>query len=372
MKKWLLRIFVGLIAILAVLFTSAFVLEKIDEAVIAKYIKNENLPTVRENWQGTPVDEKGRFVNHEFPFLPKLTELLQWQLGTNKFAEKKKNDTERLKVLDPSEFLQSEKDGILWLGHASVYLRLGGKTILIDPVFGEPDFIKRFVPVPNPIEKIKTLDYILVTHDHRDHCDEETLKQLFKKFPNAKVLGGLEMQDLFNDWKTDSNAVTNSGWYQQTDIGNGVKITFVPVRHWSRRGLFDTNRRLWGGYVIEHNGVKIYHGGDSGYGVHYKELTETFGNIDYFIIGIGAYEPRWFMEANHNNPNDVIKAFIDANGKTLIPMHYGTFDLSDEPPSQPLKLLKEEANKRGLTDKIKPLQINESVSEPFAVANGLR
>ena len=309
-RKWIVRIFIGLILIFAVIFGISLLLEKFDKAVIAKYVRNENLPTVRENWQGTPLDEKGRFVNAEHPFLPKLTELLQWQLGTNKFAEEKKNDSERLKVLEPTEFLNGEKDGILWFGHASIYLRLNGKTILIDPVFDEPQFVKRLVDVPNPIEKIKKLDYILVTHDHRDHCDEATLHQLFQKFPNAKVLGGLEMQDLFNAWKTDSNEVLNAGWYQQIDLGNDVKITFVPVRHWSRRGLFDTNKRLWGGYVIEHKSVKIYHSGDSGYGVHYKQLAETFGSIDYFIIGIGAYEPRWFMEANHNNPSDAIKALL--------------------------------------------------------------
>ena len=169
------------------------------------------------------------------------------------------------------------------------------------------------------------------------------------------------MHDLFNEWKTVSNEVQNSGWYQQIENGS-VKITFVPVRHWSRRGLFDTNKRLWGGYLIEYNNIKIYHSGDSGYGVHYKELAETFGGVDYFIIGIGAYEPRWFMEANHNNPADAVKAFVDAHGKTLIPMHYGTFDLSDEPPSQPFKLLQEEADKKGLKGKIKQLQINESLN----------
>jgi L-ascorbate metabolism protein UlaG (beta-lactamase superfamily) len=359
--KWILRIFIGLILLFAVVFGINLLLEKLDKAVIAKYIKNEQLPTVCENWQGTPVDQKGRFVNAEFPFLPDTIQLLQWQLGTNKFAEEKKNDAERLKVLDPTEFLNSEKDGILWLGHASIYIRLNGKTILIDPVFGEPGFLKRFVAVPNPTKKIKQLDYILVTHDHRDHCDEESLKSIFQKFPNAKIIGGLEMQDLFNAWKTETNEVLNAGWYQQIDLGSDVKITFVPVRHWSRRGLFDTNKRLWGGYVIQTEDTKIYHSGDSGYGNHYQQLAETFGGIDYFIVGIGAYEPRWFMKANHNNPSDAIKAFVDANGKTLIPMHYGTFDLSDEPPNQPFKLLKSEAEKQGLSDKIKQLQINESI-----------
>lgn len=361
MKKWIIRIVVGLVLIVVLLLTSAFVLDAVDTNVVEKYVKNENLETIRKNWQGVPVDKKGRFVNHEYPFLPKTRELLKWQLSANPFKEEKQNDAERLRVLDPAEFLNGSQDGILWLGHASIYIRLGGKTILIDPVFGEPSFIRKFVEVPNPVDKIKQLDYVLVTHDHRDHCDETTLREIAQKFPNAKFFGGLEMRDLFDEWKTASNIVQNAGWYQQFDLAEeNLKITFVPVRHWSRRGLTDTNKRLWGGYVIQSGDTKIYHGGDSGYGSHYKELAETFGGIDYFIIGIGAYEPRWFMEANHNNPADAVKAFRDANAETLIPMHFGTFDLSDEPPSQPLKLLKEEAEKANISDKIKVLQINES------------
>lgn len=361
MKKWVFRFIAGLILLFVVVFTSAFVLEKIDSVKVEKHVRNENLKTVKADWQGTPVDQKGRFVNAEFPFLAKMSDVLKWQLSSNPFKEAKENDQWRLQVLDPGEFLNSDKDGILWLGHASVYIRLKGVSVLIDPVFGDPSFIKRFVKVPNPLENIKQVDYILVTHDHRDHCDEATLKSLANKFPNAKFLGGLEMQDLFNEWKTDSNTVENAGWYQQFDLGEDVQITFVPTRHWSRRGVFDMNKRLWGGFVIQGAGKKIYHGGDSGYGSHYKELADTFGKIDYFLIGIGAFEPRWFMKPNHNNPEDALQAFQDSKAQTLIPMHYGTFDLSDEPPSEPLKRLKQDAENAGLSERLKPLQINESL-----------
>lgn len=361
MKKWLIRIVVGLVLTVTVVLTSAFVLEKIDKAVIVKYERNENLKTVRADWKGTPVDEKGRFVNHEHPFLPKLTELLKWQFGEKPFKQEKETDTARLEIKDPTEFLNSDKDGILWLGHASFYIRLNGKTILIDPVFGDPSFINKFVQVPNPTDKIKKLDYVLISHDHRDHCDENSLREIAKRFPNAKFFGGLRMDDLFNAWKTETNEVQTAGWFQEYATDDAVKIAFVPVRHWCRRGLTDTNHRLWGGFVISGAGKKIYFGGDSGYGAHYRETAETFGEIDYFLIGIGAYEPRWFMQANHNNPADAFQAFLDAKAKTLVPMHYGTFDLSDEPPSQPLKLLREEAAKKNLSERLKPITIGEAI-----------
>jgi len=361
MKKWLIRIFIIFTflggGLLVIILWSEF-----DKAVIGKYVKNENLETVKADSKGTPIDRKGRFVNLEYPYLPSTVELLKWQLSTNPQKEEKLADADRLKVYDPTDFLSGNNDGILWLGHAGFLIRIGGVNILTDPIFGKPPFVKTLIDVPTPLEKLQKVDYVLVSHDHRDHCDEETLRQIAKKFPAAKFLGGLEMETLFNEWKSPTNEVQTAGWYQQYSLGHeNVRIYFLPIRHWSRRGLFDTNKRLWGGFVIQNAQATIYFGGDSGYGTHYKELAEFFPKIDYFIVGIGAYEPRWFMKPNHNSPEDALQGFIDSKAKFLVPMHFGRFDLSDEPASEPLRLLNEKADEMNLSDKIKALNIYESI-----------
>jgi L-ascorbate metabolism protein UlaG (beta-lactamase superfamily) len=359
MKKWLVRI--GFVIALILLGLIIFVvIDENDKTVIEKYVRNENLPTIKADWKGTPVDGKGRFVNHEHPFLPKVTDIIKWQLSGNPQKEEKANDKERLAILDPTDFLNSDKDGILWLGHASFFIRLAGKSLLLDPVFGKPPFVKTFVDVPSPIDKIKRVDYVLISHDHRDHLDEESIKQIAQKFPEAKFFGGLKIDELLKDWIP--NEAQSAGWFQQFKMpDDALKIYFLPVRHWCRRGLFDTNERLWGGYIIQTDKTTIYFSGDSGYGNHFKEVAELFPKIDYFLIGIGAFKPRWFMEPNHNSPEEALQAFTDASGKYLIPMHFGRFDLSDEPPSEPLRLLKEKASEMNVSNKIKPLNINESL-----------
>lgn len=339
-------------------------LEAIDKAVIEKYARNETLATIKIDWQGTPVDEKNRFVNAEFPFLPSTLDLLKWQLGAKPQKEEKRNDKTRLAVKDPTEFLQSEQSGILWLGHASFFVRVAGANILLDPVFGKPPFVSTFVDVPSPIEKLPKIDYILISHDHRDHCDEATIRELTAKFPDAKILAGLRMDELLRDWKSSAQTeIETAGWYQRFALPDDkIKIFFLPTRHWSRRGLFDTNERLWGAFVIESTTKTIYFGGDSGYGNHYKELAALFPKIDYFIAGIGAYKPVWFMHPNHNAPEEAFQGFADSRADVLIPMHFGRFDLSDEPPGEPLRLLNEKAAEANLSDKVKVLQINESVN----------
>ncbi len=361
MKKWIFR-FIGVLAIIFGAIIVFIMIGETDAAVFMKFTRNENLPTVKEDWKGTPVDQKGRFVNAEFPFLPSTIELLKWQLGTNPQKQEKQNDNFQLKIQNPDEFLNSEKDGILWLGHASILIRLSGKIILIDPVFGKPSLIERYFELPSPIEKIKRVNYVLITHDHRDHMDEATIKEIAQRFPNAKFLFGLNSEKLLIDWIGDAKRIQTAGWYQQFSLEDkDIKITFVPVRHWSRRGIFDTNERLWGGFIIQGASRTIYHGGDSGYGSHYKEMAEVFPEIDYFIIGIGSYSPRWFMKANHNNPEDAIQAFIDSKAKILVPMHYATFNMSDEPPGEPLRRLKENVEKTNLNKRLKPLDIYESL-----------
>ena len=361
MKKWILRI--GSVFCLILLGVAAVIIwNEFDYSVIKKRVKNENLSTVKSDWQGTPVDQSGRFVNQKFPFLPSTIDLLKWQLSANPQKQEKERDNSPLEIKDAAEFLNSTEDGLIWFGHATFLIRIGGVTILTDPVFGDPSFIKKFIDVPNPLPQIKKLDYVLISHDHRDHCDETTIHRVSEKFPEAKFLTGLKMEELVGDWKSESNEIQTAGWFQQFSLLNeNIKIYFTPVRHWSRRGLFDANERLWGGFLIESKAATIYFGGDSGYSIHYKQLAEVFPEIDYFLIGIGAYEPRWFMKANHNNPEDALQAFQDSKAKYLVPMHYGTFDLSDEPPSEPIRRLKEKASEMNLSSKIKMLNINENL-----------
>jgi hypothetical protein len=198
------KIIAGIFLLLCGVAAVIIVQSELDEAVIKEYTKNEALLTIKPDWQGTPADEKGRFVNHEFPFLPRVTDMLKWQLGARPFKEAKQADTERLAVKDPTGFLNSNADGILWFGHASFLIRLDGVNILVDPVFGEPSFITRLVSPASPLNQLQKVDYILISHDHRDHCDETTIKELTTKFPNVKILAGLRMNELLDDWKNQN------------------------------------------------------------------------------------------------------------------------------------------------------------------------
>jgi L-ascorbate metabolism protein UlaG (beta-lactamase superfamily) len=361
MKRLIKAVIIAL-AVVGLTVAGYLAFDSMDKQAATAHLQADGLPTIKDGWQGNPIDQKGRFMNYEYPYMPRVIDILKWKVvDGNKFKEEKISDQHRVEVQDPSAFLASNDDGIMWMGHASFFLRLNGVSIVTDPVFGDPTFLKRFVAVPSPLEKIKAVDVILISHDHRDHLDEDSIKGLTAKFPNATIVAGLRSEEILREW-APSNPISTLGWFQQIADLNGLRITFVPVRHWSRRGLLDTNWRLWGGFVIEGTPSKIYFGGDSGYGRHYREVGEMFPNIDYFLVGIGAYEPRWFMEPNHNSPAEAVKGFKESGAKTLIPMHYGTFDLSDEPPGRPLEALMDAAREKGVADRVKPLAIYGSVT----------
>jgi L-ascorbate metabolism protein UlaG (beta-lactamase superfamily) len=157
---------------------------------------------------------------------------------------------------------------------------------------------------------------------------------------------------------TGSGNIETAGWYQQFNTDH-IKVTFVPSRHWSKRGISDTNKRLWGGFVMEANNKRILFGGDSSYDRYYKDLGKIFGGFDYVLLGIGAYEPRWFMSPNHQSPDEALQAFEDLHAAQFIPMHYGTFDLSDEPLGMPVRELLKTAERMGIADKVKVLTLGK-------------
>lgn len=226
-------------------------------------------------WKGTPLDSNGRFLNHEFAFIDSFKELWKWQTMKNPQKDEKKQDTWRLDCKMNGDFLTSSEDCIVWLGHASFFIRLAGITFLIDPILFNVSLLKRKSKLPVSPEALKNIDYILISHDHRDHCDTKSLKLLAKNNPNATYLTGLKLDQLIKK-TTKSVSIQAAGWYQQYNTPPEIKISYVPSRHWGRRYLTDTNVRLWGGYVIQGAGKTIYFGGDSGYGSHLLTSLKYF------------------------------------------------------------------------------------------------
>jgi L-ascorbate metabolism protein UlaG (beta-lactamase superfamily) len=200
--------------------------------------------------------------------------------------------------------------------------------------------MKRYSALPFSTSQLTELEYILVSHDHRDHCDEESIKLLAMQNPQSTWLTGLKLDKLLHKW-TNSGKIQAAGWYQQYKTHADVNIYYLPSRHWSRRGLTDTNTTLWGAFLIEAAGKKVYFGGDSGYGSHIRKVRELFGEVDYYLAGIGAFAPRWFMGPSHMHPEEAAKSSNDLQAKNLLPMHYGTFDLSDEPLMEPDRLIRQ-------------------------------
>jgi L-ascorbate metabolism protein UlaG (beta-lactamase superfamily) len=308
---------------------------------------NPELETIFPNpdWKGTPLDENGRFTNLYLPFEFSFGNLMKWQTSKNPQKEEKKAETRRLLVDFDSTLLQKNEDYLIWLGHASYLMQINGKTFLIDPLLFDNTFLKRESDLPFPIEKLPELDYILLSHNHRDHCDKQTLKYLIEKNPELIILTGLGLGNVISSW-TNGQFVQEAGWYQQySALDSGIQITYVPTRHWSRRWLWDDNKSLWGGFYIQTSEYSIYFMGDSGHGPHFADIKNTLGTPDYCLMGVGAFKPEWFMHQAHISPSDAIDAFNTLEGKFFIPMHFGTFDLSDEPRMEPWDILIENREK---------------------------
>lgn len=293
---------------------------------------------VPSDWKGTPKLSDGTFQNLHYPFESKFTDVLKWQLSKNPQAEEKKTDVRKLQGEFIETFSPTGKDELIWLGHASYLIHLDGVTILTDPVWLDNWALKRQSQLPIDPEQLRDVDYILISHDHRDHCDENTIKLLGSLLPDVKILTGLNMKPLIESW-TPKTMIQEAGWFQNYNLSDSLQITFVPSRHWSRRSIMDQNERLWGGFYIQSGDKSIYFMGDSGYGPHFQMISETLGAPDYALMGVGAFKPEWFMNPAHTSPTDAAKAFREMEAKHFIPMHFGTFDLSDEPLLEPLDWL---------------------------------
>lgn len=332
-----------IVIIFMTLFTTS---DKKNESTICKVesggVYNPSLAFVHApaGWTGNRINSRNQFLNPDTIQMPKLKDILKWKLNKNPQEQEKKDDTSTIEVVNDTSFLNSGKDVMVWLGHSTFFFRINNISFITDPVFYDIPFVKRHHNVPFDPSFLNNLDYILISHNHRDHLDKKSLKLLSKHNPQAVILTGLETEKLISKWIP--NKVQSAGWYQKYNTEGNSNIVFLPAHHWSKRGLTDTNKRLWGSFSITIGSKKIYFAGDTRWGNHFEYIGSHFGPFDYCIIPIGAYAPRWFMKSSHINTVEAAQSFKALNGKKFIVMHYGTYDLSDEPMGEPLKLIKQE------------------------------
>lgn len=234
------------------------------------------------------------------------------------------------------------KDILVWFGHSSYFMQIAGRKILVDPVFsGNASPIPRSIRAYKgsdiyTVADIPEIDYLLITHDHYDHLDYETIVGLTRKI--KKVICGLGVGAHFERWGYASEIIIEKDWHEQVISDNGLIIYTEPARHKSGRG-FSPDNTLWLSYVIKTPATAIYLGGDSGYDTHFAEIGKTYGPFDLVILDNGQYNSAW--RYIHALPDEVLKAAQDLKAKRLLPVHSSKFALSRHAWDEPLAKISE-------------------------------
>lgn len=244
--------------------------------------------------------------------------------------------------------LDVKDDVIVWFGHSSYFMQLSGKTILVDPVFSGHASPVRFTTKSfkgsdvYKTEDIPSIDFLLITHDHYDHLDYETIIRLRPKI--CTVITGLGVGAHFKRWGYDEKIIFEKDWNEEINFDLLTFIT-TPARHFSGRN-FKRNTSLWLSFVIITPDKKVFVGGDSGYDTHFRTIGEKFGPFDLVILENGQYNQYW--KYIHMMPEEVVQAAMDLKAKKLLPVHWGKFSLSLHAWDEPIRRTISEAKGKNL------------------------
>lgn len=245
----------------------------------------------------------------------------------------------------PPARVYGEELRVSYVGHATLLLQTGGLNILTDPIWNARASLvswagpKRVSPPGIHFEQLPKIDLVLVSHSHYDHMDLPTLARLREEHDPLFVVG--LGNEVIIQGADPAARVQTLDWWQSTAVGEELRVSAVPVEHWSRRSLFDRNKALWAGFVIHAPAGNIYFAGDTGFGDGslFRETRRRMGSFRLALLPIGAYEPRWFMAAQHVNPEEAVRIHRILSPELSVGMHHATFQLTDEAIDAPLLAL---------------------------------
>ncbi|WP_425465021.1 MBL fold metallo-hydrolase [Paenibacillus sinopodophylli] len=228
---------------------------------------------------------------------------------------------------------------LTWFGHSAAMLQLDGKTLLLDPMFGEAPspfpFIgaKRFSSkLPFEIDQLPVIDAVIISHDHYDHLDYGSIVKLKDKVKRFIVPLGVAPHLI--RWGVSPSIIEEHDWWDEFDY-KGIRLACTPARHFSGRSLSDRDATLWCSWVIKGETANLFFSGDSGYGPHFKEIGDKYGPFDLTLMECGQYDERW--AAIHMMPEETVQAHLDVRGEVLIPIHWGAFTLALHSWSDPIE-----------------------------------
>ena len=273
----------------------------------------------------------------------------------------------------PVEFppLARAQAQLTWLGHSSTLLRIGDVTILTDPLLDDSAAPvswagpERVVAPPLRANELPFIDYVVISHNHYDHLDLETIKTIAaqprKDGHETLFFVPTGLQAWFE--KHGITNIVELAWWQTHSMSNDFRFTAVPVQHHSGRGMFDHNKSLWSGWVIQKNSFSFFFAGDTGYDSGFAEIGKRYGPFTLAAIPIGGYAPRQLMHYAHINPEEAVAVHKDIGSKKTLAIHWGTFlDLTDEPFFEPAARLSTAANQAGLApEEFNAVDVGESI-----------
>ncbi len=295
----------------------------------------------------------GRFYNNtKDSIVSRMKHMVHTSLIISKHRKNNKNFVRNARTqaaacahqwIDTAPLIQHSINPVItWLGHATFLIQVGGLNILTDPAFFEiSPLIPRFLPSPIDLQQLPPIDLILISHNHRDHMDEQSMLTLSKHRPAVFAPLGNVTWLLTRGF----NKAKEFTWWDETTItknNTSLRITFLPAEHWTGRGLWDTNRSLWGSWMITYNNTNIYFAGDTAWGSHFTAINQKFGPLLAAMLPISPYQPRTLLDECHLDAPQSIQALAALDAQHMFPMHWGTFMFGTDSFLGPIEQLQEQ------------------------------